>query len=150
MSPSSDNSGANENSKKDFLDTDDDQELEERTYELRTEHETDNLEGFFQVPHGTDGNDDLISSLTGLTSFADFLDRVDEHLNKVETEVTTVVKLSNLILESKEKPANLKVQQLMEILDAVQQIRRRYCYKIVLVNHNLGCILLKTGQMGKM
>ncbi|KAK1425445.1 hypothetical protein QVD17_20797 [Tagetes erecta] len=125
MSPSSDSLGINENSKKDFLNIDDDQEPEESTYEFPTEHETENLERLLQVPHGIDDNDDLISSLTGLTSFADFLDRVDEHLNKVETEVTTVMKLSNLILENNEKPANLKVQQLMEILDAVQHIRRR-------------------------
>ncbi|KAI3796324.1 hypothetical protein L1987_38991 [Smallanthus sonchifolius] len=124
MSPSSKNL-VNENSENDFLYTNDDQEPEERTHNLPTEHETNNLEELLQVPHGIDNNDDLISSLTGLTSFVDFVDRVDEHLNKVEAEVITVVKFSNLILESEEKPTNQKVQQLVEILDAVRHIRRR-------------------------
>ncbi|KAI3744154.1 hypothetical protein L1987_57230 [Smallanthus sonchifolius] len=125
ISPSSENLGINENSENDFLNTNDDQKPEETTYELPTEHETNNLEERLQVPHGIDNNDDLISSLTGLTSFVDFLDHVDEHLNKVEAEVITVVKFSNLILESEEKPTNQKVQQLVEILDAVRHIRRR-------------------------
>ncbi|XP_035840864.1 uncharacterized protein LOC110882593 isoform X2 [Helianthus annuus] len=118
MSPSS------ENSEKDSLNMNDNQEPQERTNELSTEHETDDLEGFLE-DHGIDKNDDLISSLTGLTSFVDFLDRVDEQLNKVEAEVFTVMKFSNLILESEERPTNPKVQQLMEILDAVQRIRKR-------------------------
>ncbi|XP_076885277.1 uncharacterized protein LOC143534743 [Bidens hawaiensis] len=125
MSPSSENLGTNENSEKDSPNINDDQEEpQERTDKLPTEHETNDLEGFLQVP-SFDSNDDVVSSLTGLTSFVDFLDRVDEHLNKVEAEVRAVVKLSNLILESEEKPRNQKVKQLMEILDAVQNIRRR-------------------------
>ncbi|KAL8227731.1 hypothetical protein R6Q57_015315 [Mikania cordata] len=125
MSPSSENLEIDENFEKDFLNTNDDQEPQERTNELSTEHETKNLEEFLQVHHDIDNNDDLISSLNGLTSYVDFLDRVDEHLKKVESEVVTVVKFSNLILESEEKPTNLKVQRLKEILDAVQHIRRR-------------------------
>ncbi|KAI7726586.1 hypothetical protein M8C21_011003 [Ambrosia artemisiifolia] len=126
MTPSSENLGINENSEKDFLNTNNDQEPQERTDESPTGRETltDDIEEFLQS-HGIDNNDDLISSLTGLTSFVDFLDRVDEHLNKVEAEVFTVMKFSNLILESEERPTNPKVQQLMEILDAVRHIRRR-------------------------
>ncbi|MFS7978425.1 hypothetical protein Hanom_Chr10g00915341 [Helianthus anomalus] len=126
MSPSS------ENSEKDSLNTNDNQEPQERPNELSTEHETDDLEGFLE-DHGIDNNDDLISSLTGLTSFVDLLDRVDEQLNKVEAEAFTVMKFSNLILESEDRPTNTKVQQLMEILDAVQRIRKRYRNNIVFV-----------------
>ncbi|KAD4982897.1 hypothetical protein E3N88_19568 [Mikania micrantha] len=77
MSPSSENLEMDENFEKDFLNTNDDHEPQERTtYEMSTEHETNNLEEFLPVHHGIDNNDDLISSLNGLTSYVDFLDRV--------------------------------------------------------------------------
>ncbi|MFS8007734.1 hypothetical protein Hanom_Chr14g01264541 [Helianthus anomalus] len=103
MSPSS------EKSEKDSLNMNDNREPQERTNELSTEHGTDDLEGFLE-DHGIDNNDDLISSLTGLTSFVDLLDCVDEQLNKVEAEVFRVMKFSNLILESEDRPTNPKVQ----------------------------------------
>lgn len=119
VSPPSESLGVDGSSEKDLLNSGDDQELQDITYNMPTKHETNNLEGCLQV------NNDLISSLTGLTSYEDFLDRIDQHLNKVEAEVITVVKFSTLILESEETPANVKLQQLMEILDAVRHVRQR-------------------------
>nr|XP_043625038.1 uncharacterized protein LOC122596515 [Erigeron canadensis] len=129
VSPPSESWGADVNSENDLLNTSDDQELQDRTYDISTELKINNLEGSLQVPiqvsrDGIDNND-LISSLTGVSSYEDFLDRIDQHLNKVEAEINTVVKFSTLVLENKERPTNLKVQQLTEILDCVQHIRKR-------------------------
>ncbi|KAF5760790.1 hypothetical protein HanXRQr2_Chr16g0757541 [Helianthus annuus] len=46
-----------ENSEKDFLNMNDNREPQERTNELSTEHETDDLEGFLEG-HGVDNNDE--------------------------------------------------------------------------------------------
>ncbi|KAF5757300.1 hypothetical protein HanRHA438_Chr17g0834871 [Helianthus annuus] len=46
-----------ENSEKDSLNMNDNQELQERTNELSTEHKTDDLEGFLEG-HGIDNNDE--------------------------------------------------------------------------------------------
>ncbi|KAJ9563604.1 hypothetical protein OSB04_008764 [Centaurea solstitialis] len=130
VSPPSETLAVNGNSKKDLLNSDDDQELPDRTYNLPTKDETNNIEQSLQVPiqlstDGIENDSDLISSLTGLTSYEDFLDRIDQQLNKVEAEVITVVKFSTLILETRESPTNAKVQQLREILDAVRHVRQR-------------------------
>ncbi|KVH97551.1 hypothetical protein Ccrd_000324 [Cynara cardunculus var. scolymus] len=130
FSPPSQSLGVDGNSEKDLLNSSEGQELQDRTYNLPTEDETNNIEGSLQVPlqlstHGIESDNDLISRLTGLTSYEDLLDRIDQYLNKVEDEVSTVVKFSTLVLESKETPANVKLQQLMEILDAVRHVRQR-------------------------
>lgn len=137
VSPPSENESleVKENSENDLLNITDDQELQDGTYNMPMEQKTNNLEGSLQVPLqllplGIDNNNDLISSLTRLTSYEDILDRVDQNLNKVENELNMVVKFSTLVLENKESPKNLKVQQLMEILDDVKRIRERY-YTII-------------------
>ncbi|XP_071735776.1 uncharacterized protein [Rutidosis leptorrhynchoides] len=129
VSPPSETLGDDEysKSKNDLIDTTNDPELQNGTYDMLEGHKINNLEGSLQVPlrHVVDDNDDIIGNLTGLTSYEDFLDRVDQRLNTVEDELITIVKFSTLVLESKEKSTNLKVQQLTEILDAVQHIRER-------------------------
>ncbi|PWA41948.1 hypothetical protein CTI12_AA549470 [Artemisia annua] len=126
-------SPSSEDPQNDSPDTSDDQQLQDSTDNIPIEDETENLEGSLQVPiklstHGIqsiDSNNNLASSLTGLTSYEDFLDHVDKKLNEIEDEVSTAVKFSTLILERDERPKNMKVQQLMEILGAVQHVRER-------------------------
>lgn len=105
-------------SEKDLLNSSDDQELQDKTYNMPT-----NLQESLEV---LDSDSDLISSLTELTSYRDLLDRIDQHLNKTEAELMTVVKFSSLILESEKSHENVKVKQLMGILDAVRDLRKRY------------------------
>ncbi|XP_023766100.1 uncharacterized protein LOC111914636 [Lactuca sativa] len=104
-------------SEKDLLNSSDDQELQDKTYNMPT-----NLQESLEV---LDSDSDLISSLTELTSYRDLLDRIDQHLNKTEAELMTVVKFSSLILESEKSHENVKVKQLMGILDAVRDLRKR-------------------------
>ncbi|GKC36457.1 hypothetical protein Tco_1048841 [Tanacetum coccineum] len=120
-------SPSSEDPQNDSPDTSADQQLQDRPENIPIEHEADNLEGSLQVPIEllTHGNNDLASSLTGLTSYEDFLDHVDKKLNEIEDEVSTAVKFSTLILERDESQKNMKVQQLMEILGAVQHVRQR-------------------------
>lgn len=126
-------SPSSEDPQNDSPDTSDDQQLQDSTDNIPIEHETENLEGSLQVPiklspngiQSIDSNNNLASSLTGLTSYEDFLDHVDKKLNEIEDEVSTAVKFSTLILERDERPKNMKVQQLMEILGAVQHVRER-------------------------
>nr|GEY03988.1 hypothetical protein [Tanacetum cinerariifolium] len=120
-------SPSSEDPQNDSPDTSADQQLQDRAENIPLEHEADNLEGSLQVPIelSTHGNNDLASSLTGSTSYEDFLDHVDKKLNEIEDEVSTAVKFSALILERDESPKNMKVQQLMEILGAVQHVRQR-------------------------
>ena len=126
-------SPSSEGPQNDSPDTSDDQQLQDSTDSITIEHETENFEGSLQVPiklstHGIqsiDSNNNLASNLTGLTSYEDFLDHVDKKLNEIEDEVSMAVKFSTLILERDERPKNMKVQQLMEILGDVQHVRER-------------------------
>lgn len=67
----------------------------------------------------------IISSLKGISSFSGFLEHLDKQLNNVEAELITVLNVSTLILNTKEKPKNLKVQQAMELLESVRGLRGR-------------------------
>ncbi|KAH9770773.1 Forkhead-associated domain-containing protein [Citrus sinensis] len=48
---------------------------------------------------------------------------VDQQLNDIESELVTILNVSSLILDNKEKPKNVKVQQAMELLESVRSIR---------------------------
>ncbi|KAH9706204.1 Forkhead-associated domain-containing protein [Citrus sinensis] len=50
---------------------------------------------------------------------------VDQQLNDIESELVTILNVSSLILDNKEKPKNVKVQQAMELLESVRGIRGR-------------------------
>lgn len=60
-----------------------------------------------------------------ISSFSGFLENLDQQLNDVESELVTIINVSTLILDNKEKPRNLKVQQAMELLESVRSIRGR-------------------------
>ncbi|KAF3974010.1 hypothetical protein CMV_002608 [Castanea mollissima] len=50
---------------------------------------------------------------------------VDQELSKIEAELVTVLRVSTLVLDSKETPKNSKVQQTQELLESICGIRKR-------------------------
>ncbi|XP_058193996.1 uncharacterized protein LOC131310804 [Rhododendron vialii] len=68
---------------------------------------------------------DIIYSLKGISSYEDFIEHLDQQLNKIETELVMVLGVSTLLLEKNEKPKNSKVRQTEELLEGVRTIRER-------------------------
>ncbi|CAK9178819.1 unnamed protein product, partial [Ilex paraguariensis] len=62
-------------------------------------------------------------SLNGISSYEEFLEHLDQQLNKMEAELATVLRFSTLVLEGDEKPKNSKLQQTVEILGGIRGIR---------------------------
>ncbi|WCJ24816.1 hypothetical protein M5689_006748 [Euphorbia peplus] len=60
-----------------------------------------------------------------VSSYEDFLEHVDLQLSKIEAELVTILNVSSLILNDKEKPNNSKVQQTTELLESICAIRQR-------------------------
>ncbi|KAM3746824.1 hypothetical protein ACB098_06G230200 [Castanea mollissima] len=50
---------------------------------------------------------------------------VDQELSKIEAELVTILRVSTLVLDSKETPKNSKVQQTQELLESICGIRKR-------------------------
>ncbi|XP_043688044.1 uncharacterized protein LOC122639289 [Telopea speciosissima] len=67
----------------------------------------------------------ISSSLKGISSYENFLEHVDQQLNKIEVEVATMLRLWMFVLESEEQTKNSKVQHAVEILENVRGIRGR-------------------------
>ncbi|KAK3023364.1 hypothetical protein RJ639_043445, partial [Escallonia herrerae] len=89
-----------------------------------TYKEPDNLEACLEVESWR--GMDVVSGLKGITSYEDFLQHLDQQLNKIEVELVTVLRFSTLVMDDVEKPKNLKMQQTMEILEDIRRIRGRY------------------------
>lgn len=68
---------------------------------------------------------DRVDSLKGISSYEDFLEHIDLKLKTIEDELVTVLRFSGLVIESKEKLENSKIQQLLEIFDSVHRVRER-------------------------
>ncbi|KAH7833265.1 hypothetical protein Vadar_004666 [Vaccinium darrowii] len=68
---------------------------------------------------------DIIYSLEGISSYEDFVERLDQQLNRIETELVMVLKVSTLVLEKNEKPKTSRVQQTEELLEGIRNIRER-------------------------
>ena len=73
-------------------------------------------------------DNDLISGLSGISSYDEFLEHIDQELRKIEAELVTILRVSTLVLDSKETPKNSKVQQTQELLESICGIRKRYAY----------------------
>ncbi|BFG25648.1 hypothetical protein CerSpe_119220 [Prunus speciosa] len=74
---------------------------------------------------GAWNEDEIITSLKGITSFEKFLEHLDHQLNKIEAELVTILRISTLVVDSQEKPKNFKVQQIMELLESIAGVRQR-------------------------
>ena len=73
-------------------------------------------------------DNDLISGLSGISSYDEYLEHIDQELSKIEAELVTILRVSTLVLDSKETPKNSKVQQTQELLESICGIRKRYAY----------------------
>lgn len=73
-------------------------------------------------------DNDPISGLSGISSYDEFLEHIDQELSKIEAELVTILRVSTLVLDSKETPKNSKVQQTQELLESICGIRKRYAY----------------------
>lgn len=72
--------------------------------------------------------DDSMSRMKGISSYEDLLEHLDQQLNKIEEELVTVLRVSTLVLDGEEGKNNVKVLQVVELLDSVRGIRQRYEY----------------------
>lgn len=72
--------------------------------------------------------DDIMNSLKGISSYDDFLEHLDQQLNKIEAELVTVSRVSTLVLDGEEGKKNVKVLQVLELLESIRGIRQRYAY----------------------
>ncbi|KAL9422981.1 hypothetical protein AB3S75_035129 [Citrus x aurantiifolia] len=70
-----------------------------------------------------DTEDNKTNSWREISSFSGFLENLDQQLNDIESELVTILNVSSLLLDNKEKPKNVKVQQAMELLESVRSIR---------------------------
>ncbi|XP_030932196.1 uncharacterized protein LOC115957977 [Quercus lobata] len=70
-------------------------------------------------------DNDLIHGLSGISSYDEFLEHIDQELSKIEAELVTILRVSTLVLDSKETPKNSKVQQTQELLESICGIRKR-------------------------
>nr|XP_016491100.1 PREDICTED: uncharacterized protein LOC107810786 [Nicotiana tabacum] len=126
VSPKDENTDENENFDQETLTLDDSQELQapnDGNANITTDYELKNLEA------STSGNmskeADKIDSLKGVSSYEEFLEHIDQQLRDIEVELVTFFRFSSLILESKEKLENSKVQQALDVLEGVHQLRGR-------------------------
>ncbi|XP_059450760.1 uncharacterized protein LOC132181522 isoform X2 [Corylus avellana] len=74
---------------------------------------------------GIQNEDDIISSLNGISSYEDFLERLDQDLSNIEAELLTILRVSTLILDSNETEKNSRVQETLELLEGIRGIRKR-------------------------
>ncbi|MCD7469842.1 hypothetical protein HAX54_009151 [Datura stramonium] len=121
-----DNSDEIEDFDQEIIKLDDSQELQapsDGNADLITDYELKNLET------STSGNmskeADRINSLKGLSSYEEFLEHIDQQLRDIEVELVTFLRFSSLILESQDKLENSKVQQALDVLEGVHQLRGR-------------------------
>ncbi|KAA8524154.1 hypothetical protein F0562_010415 [Nyssa sinensis] len=100
-----------------------DQELQVHATDIPIGNELNNLEDSLTGDIWNEGN--MVSSLKEISSYKDFLEHLDQQLNRIEAELLTVLRLSTLVLEAEEKPKNWKLQETEEILEDVRRIRGR-------------------------
>ena len=67
----------------------------------------------------------IIRGLKDVSSYEDFLEHLDVQLDKIESELVTILNVSALVLNDNEKPNNFKVQWTIELLESVRTIRKK-------------------------
>uniref|UniRef100_A0A6N2NH32 Uncharacterized protein n=1 Tax=Salix viminalis TaxID=40686 RepID=A0A6N2NH32_SALVM len=82
--------------------------------------------GFLGRDICNDSNEEsIIRGLKDVSSYEDFLEHLDVQLDKIESELLTILNVSALVLNDNEKPNNFKVQQTIELLESVRAIRKK-------------------------
>lgn len=100
-----------------------DQEETQVSAEIHAENDYRSLKDSFstKISIGADNDQDLRET----SPYEDFMTHLDQQLNKIEEELETFLRVSNLLLGSKERPEYSKVQHATEILEAVCHVRAR-------------------------
>ncbi|KAJ6736043.1 FORKHEAD-ASSOCIATED DOMAIN PROTEIN [Salix viminalis] len=82
--------------------------------------------GFLGRDICNDSNEEsIVRGLKDVSSYEDFLEHLDVQLDKIESELVTILNVSALVLNDNEKPNNFKVQQTIELLESVRAIRKK-------------------------
>lgn len=69
--------------------------------------------------------DSMLSDFRAISSYKDFLAHIDGQLRQAELDICNFLRLSTMILESKQRLMNPKAQQISDILDHVRSTRER-------------------------
>ncbi|XP_068665748.1 uncharacterized protein [Aristolochia californica] len=81
-----------------------------------------------------ENENNIIRSLKGISSYADFLDHLDRQLLQIEEELVMVLRLSSLVMGSDQGQTNAKEQQTLVLLEDVRRVRER----ILGIRHSQG------------
>ncbi|CAJ2634118.1 unnamed protein product [Trifolium pratense] len=106
-----------------FGDSQDVQIFSESQENLSDDKETEKLLGSLSTDIGNENN--IPSSLSQISSYEEFIERIDQKLREIETELVSVLNVSILVLDSEERPKNSRWQQTMELLESIHGIRQR-------------------------
>ncbi|TMW98922.1 hypothetical protein EJD97_003312 [Solanum chilense] len=121
-----DNSDENEDVDLETIKLVDSQELQapyDGNADLKTNNELKHLEASTSGDMSKEA--DRINSLKGVSSYEEFLEHIDQQLRDIEVELVTFLRFSSLILEKKDKLENSKIQQALDVLEGVHQLRGR-------------------------
>ncbi|WVY91672.1 hypothetical protein V8G54_037186 [Vigna mungo] len=78
------------------------------------------------VSVGSSNEDSIARNLSEISSYEDFMERIDKKLSEIEAELVTVLNVSTLVLGNEERPNNSRLQQTIELLETIHGIRQRY------------------------
>ncbi|KAF7815718.1 uncharacterized protein G2W53_029687 [Senna tora] len=90
---------------------------------LMSDKETQDLQESLDI--GSWNEDNKASILMEFSSYEAFMEHIDQKLSEIEAELVTVLKVSALVLDGDEKPKNSRLQQTVELLESIQEIRQR-------------------------
>ncbi|XP_030462915.2 uncharacterized protein LOC115682737 [Syzygium oleosum] len=90
---------------------------------LAFDNNADHIEEHVSVSRNIENH--VVDRLNRISSFDDFLEGLDEQLKKIEEELTTISMVSTLILDVKENRQNMRMQQIIELIESVRDIRER-------------------------
>ncbi|XP_027941956.1 uncharacterized protein LOC114195628 [Vigna unguiculata] len=85
--------------------------------------EIQNLQESLSV--GSSNEDSIARNLSEISSYEDFMERIDKKLSEIEAELVTVLNVSTLVLDNEERPNNSRLQQTIELLESIHGIRQR-------------------------
>lgn len=91
--------------------------------------ETEYLQGSLST--GSWNENDICGSFSEISSYEDFMEHIDQKLREIEAELVTVLNVSTLVQDSEERPKNSRLQQMMELLESIHDIRQRYNYILI-------------------
>ncbi|KAF8043483.1 hypothetical protein BT93_A1719 [Corymbia citriodora subsp. variegata] len=90
---------------------------------LAFDNNADHIEEPISVSRNIENH--MADRLNRIASFDDFLEGLDEQLKKIEEELTTISKVSTFVLDNKENQQNIRMQQIIELVESVRDIRER-------------------------